>query len=81
MLTYKDDAHPGHRAGLAPARPGADRDEAIRTARKNRTAALLVPAVSVQDLYAVVKSGELMPQKSTYFYPKVITGVVYRSLE
>jgi uncharacterized protein (DUF1015 family) len=31
---------------------------------------------SVQEVEAVSKIGEVMPQKSTFFYPKVLTGVV-----
>lgn len=31
---------------------------------------------SVQEVEAVSRIGEVMPQKSTFFYPKVLTGVV-----
>jgi uncharacterized protein (DUF1015 family) len=32
--------------------------------------------VEAAELIAVADSGETMPQKSTYFYPKVPTGLV-----
>lgn len=35
----------------------------------------------VEEVISVAGSGEVMPQKSTWFYPKVMTGLVFRSLE
>jgi len=32
--------------------------------------------VSADEVIAVADAGETMPQKSTYFYPKVPTGLV-----
>jgi uncharacterized protein (DUF1015 family) len=58
-----------------------DGKETLALARKNKAAALLVPATTTKELYDVVRSGEVMPQKSTYFYPKVITGLLFRSLD
>ena len=29
----------------------------------------------------VAEAGETMPQKSTYFFPKLLTGVAFHSLE
>lgn len=55
--------------------------EALRQARERQKLAFLVPACSTTELFNVVKAGEVMPQKSTYFYPKVITGILFRSLE
>ena len=37
-----------------------------------------VPVTRVLD---VADSGERMPQKSTFFYPKVPTGLVFNPLE
>ena len=36
--------------------------------------------VSTAELIAVADAGETMPQKSTYFYPKVPTGLVLNPL-
>jgi len=43
-------------------------------------AALVMPA-TVDDIRAVSLSGERMPAKSTYFYPKLISGLVINPLE
>ncbi len=37
-------------------------------------------ATPVQDVVNVCDSGEVMPQKSTFFYPKIPTGLVFHSL-
>jgi uncharacterized protein (DUF1015 family) len=39
-------------------------------------AAFFVPAPRVEDVRAVALAGEKMPEKSTYFWPKAITGMV-----
>jgi len=38
--------------------------------------ALLLNATTIQDVIAVSETGDRMPRKSTYFYPKLATGVV-----
>lgn len=48
---------------------------------KERTLACLLPGVRTEELMAVVDAGERMPPKSTYFWPKPLTGIVLRSLE
>ncbi len=42
-------------------------------------AAFLNPA-TVQDVRAIADQGEVMPQKSTYFFPKLPTGLVFDAL-
>jgi uncharacterized protein (DUF1015 family) len=37
-------------------------------------------ATRVSQVRAIADNGETMPQKSTYFYPKLLTGLVYDSL-
>jgi uncharacterized protein (DUF1015 family) len=44
-------------------------------------AAFLVEATPVADIVAVARDGDVMPQKSTYFYPKPLTGFVLNPLE
>jgi uncharacterized protein (DUF1015 family) len=39
-------------------------------------AAFLLDPTPVESVAAVARSGEVMPQKSTYFYPKALTGLV-----
>jgi uncharacterized protein (DUF1015 family) len=52
--------------------------EAIQRAEAN--VAFLLPPPDKEVFAKLCKSGHLLPQKSTYFYPKVITGFVMRSL-
>ena len=33
-------------------------------------------ATKIDEVIAVAESGEVMPQKSTFFYPKIPTGLV-----
>ena len=42
--------------------------------------AFLPQATTMDELLAVVQAGELMPQKSTFFYPKIPTGLVINPL-
>lgn len=35
----------------------------------------------VEEIGQVAANGEKMPQKSTYFYPKLITGLAMNDLE
>lgn len=44
-------------------------------------AGIVVKATRVGEVLAVSGSGEVMPQKSTYFYPKIMTGLVFHSLD
>jgi len=46
----------------------------------NKAAFLLNPT-RVDQLRAVAEKGEMMPQKSTYFYPKLLTGLVMNKFE
>jgi uncharacterized protein (DUF1015 family) len=55
-------------------------EDAIETAEAVRQGrvpiAFLVPATRADELIAVADAGDRMPQKSTYFYPKLGTGLV-----
>jgi uncharacterized protein (DUF1015 family) len=42
--------------------------------------ALITQEVSIDDVIKVCNSGFTMPQKSTYFYPKVVCGFVFGSI-
>jgi uncharacterized protein (DUF1015 family) len=57
-----------------------DLEQAINAARGERTA-VLIRAVDPRTLRAVSDAGERMPQKTTYFYPKVPAGLVIRALD
>jgi len=57
-----------------------DLDRAIDAARGDVTT-VLIRAVDPHMLRAVSDAGERMPQKTTYFYPKVPAGLVMRTLD
>ncbi len=40
----------------------------------------LMNATPVRDVVAVCDSGQVMPQKSTFFYPKIPTGLVFHTI-
>ena len=63
-LTYSSDA----RAAIADV-DGGDAD-----------AVFLVRPTPIEDVLAVAAAGEFMPAKSTYFYPKAATGLVFNPL-
>jgi uncharacterized protein (DUF1015 family) len=42
------------------------------------TVALYLNPLSPDDVFRVTRAGEVMPQKSTFFYPKIPTGMVFR---
>jgi uncharacterized protein (DUF1015 family) len=58
---------------------------AVQTARDLRAGqgltALYLNALSPEDVFRATAAGEVMPQKSTFFHPKLPTGLVFRTLE
>ena len=59
-----------------------DDDQALDWAENGTgTGALLLNATKVNEVQAVAKAGERMPHKSTYFYPKPLTGLVINVME
>ncbi|MGH7306561.1 MAG: DUF1015 domain-containing protein [Candidatus Rokuibacteriota bacterium] len=59
----------------------ADRAEAIQLARAGKyQAAFLIAPTTAQELQAVVRGGERLPQKSTHFYPKLLDGLLFHRL-
>jgi uncharacterized protein (DUF1015 family) len=56
------------------------RDSAEKTSRAEHGVALLVRATPMVHLRSVSEQGGLMPQKSTYFHPKLATGLVIHPL-
>ena len=60
----------------------SDDEAAVRAVDEGEAdAAFLLNATTFEQIRAVCSSGETMRQKSTYFYPKVATGLVIRSME
>lgn len=59
-----------------------DDDEAIRLVLSGEhDAALFMAPTPVTRVQAVAASGESMPPKSTYFFPKVPTGILFNRLD
>jgi uncharacterized protein (DUF1015 family) len=56
-----------------------DAAEAIREADETGGTAVICPAMSTADVYAVAATGERVPRKSTSFGPKPRTGLVIRT--
>ncbi|HEX2194207.1 MAG TPA: DUF1015 domain-containing protein [Candidatus Limnocylindria bacterium] len=64
---------------LAYTRNEADARAAV--SRGEASAAFLVRPTPLEQLAEVASVGDVMPQKSTYFYPKLLTGFVFNPLE
>ncbi|MFL6300539.1 MAG: DUF1015 domain-containing protein [Terriglobales bacterium] len=57
-------------------------DEATERVRKGEAEmAFLIEPVRIEEMEAVAFAGEVMPQKSTDFYPKLLSGMTFYSLE
>jgi uncharacterized protein (DUF1015 family) len=56
-----------------------DDKEAVVMAKKTGKIALIVPATPIKSLKAISLNNEMMPQKSTYFYPKLASGIVIKT--
>ncbi len=54
-----------------------DDAEAIAAVQREAAAAFLVNPPSIDEVRAVCLAGEVMPEKSTYFYPKLADGLVF----
>ena len=59
-----------------------DPDEAIDWVKKNNNAlAFILNPTKITEVKEIVNLGEVMPHKSTDFYPKLNTGLIMRKLE
>jgi uncharacterized protein (DUF1015 family) len=58
------------------AKSAAEAARAVRTGTDGADAAFLLEPTPVASILAVSRDGDVMPQKSTYFYPKALTGLV-----
>jgi len=43
-------------------------------------AGFLLPKLKSEDIFKVVLDGTKMPHKTTYFYPKILSGLVFNPL-
>ena len=49
--------------------------------RGDAEAAFLLRPTRIEDVWAVAGRGEVMPQKSTFFYPKLTSGLLLFPLD
>ena len=56
-------------------------DEAVTSATTTANCCFLLNPTRVSEIADVAAAGEKMPQKSTYFYPKLITGLVVNKIK
>jgi uncharacterized protein (DUF1015 family) len=60
----------------------ADWREAVRAVDEGEAAvAVLMRPTQIDDVFEVAGRGETMPQKSTYFYPKLVSGLLFHPLD
>ena len=63
---------------LTYTRDAAEAEDSVR--RGESQCCFLLNPTRVEEIGQVAAAGEKMPQKSTYFYPKLITGLVMNPL-
>ena len=59
-----------------------DRDEAVRRVADGMAdVALVVRPLGVEEVFARARAGETLPQKATYFYPKLVSGLLLQPVD
>ncbi len=59
-----------------------DRDEAVRRVESGEAdAALLVRPLRVVDVFERARAGRTLPQKATYFFPKLVSGLLLHPVD
>jgi uncharacterized protein (DUF1015 family) len=59
-----------------------DNEQALSASREpDVQAVFMMNPTKVTQVMAVSEAGEVMPQKSTYFYPKIASGIVLNPLD
>lgn len=74
------DIHPDRPATLERLAFSKDAHAALATAPDHDAVFVLNPT-RMEQVAAVALAGETMPQKSTYFYPKLLSGLLFKSLD
>ena len=73
--------------GICPDEPATldrlafEKDAHAALARTDVDAAFVLAPTRMDQMRAVALAGETMPQKSTYFYPKLLSGLLFRALD
>ena len=59
-----------------------DEEAVLQTLEKeNFQAAFILTATKAEEIQSIVSGGEKMPQKSTYFYPKLPSGLIINKMD
>ena len=58
-----------------------EESEAFAAVANGAAAAFLLNAPKITDVLAVSEAGATMPEKSTYFFPKLLSGLVFHPLD
>ena len=58
-------------------------EEAVLQAleKEDFQAAFILNATKTEEIQTIVAAGEKMPQKSTYFYPKLSSGLIVNKID
>lgn len=81
-LAVSDDGVPNEKDGRGWVRFTADVCEAVGLVdRGEAAAAVLLAPVDLAEIRATALAGKRMPEKSTYFYPKLTSGLVLQDLD
>jgi uncharacterized protein (DUF1015 family) len=60
----------------------AQRDDAVAAVdRGEAEAAFLIRPTRIEDVFERARRGEVMPQKTTYFFPKLTSGLLFHPLD
>lgn len=73
-----DQAHLAHEGLLTYTKDSRDAWDQVRSGAA--AAALIVRPIPTDQVAAVAEEGGIMPQKSTYFFPKLLTGIAFQPL-
>ncbi len=73
-----DQAYLAHEGLLTYTKDARDAWDTVRAGKAK--AALIVRPIPTDQVAAVADEGGVMPQKSTYFFPKLLTGVAFQPL-
>jgi uncharacterized protein (DUF1015 family) len=57
------------------------RDAVARVERGDATVAYLLRPTRIEDVFERARRGRVLPQKTTYFYPKLLSGLLFHPLE
>jgi uncharacterized protein (DUF1015 family) len=58
-----------------------DESEALKKASENGNLVIFVNPTKIEEVKKIALNGEKMPGKATYFYPKLVTGLVMNKID